>query len=193
MLFNCGHTNRLGRVDDGTSMCDNTPEEIKHKTTIQTKVAPCEWAEIKINALDTPGFSDFTGDILAALKVADAAVIVVCASSGIQAVTERVAKYAHNLKLPRMFYINKIDRENVNFENLYERLLKKYGIAAAPMVIPAGTGENFRGVIDLTKMVMLEFCDNSGKFVEKTIPSEHKEYAQKYHEKLIESIVECVS
>ena len=126
MLFVSKGINRLGRVDDGTSSLDYD-SEIKRKISINLSMAPVEWKDHKINVLDTPGYFDFVGDVTASLRVADGAVIVVCASAGVEVGTEKAWNFTEESNKPRMIFINKMERENANFERVVEQLRSMFG------------------------------------------------------------------
>ena len=115
MIYTSGAVSRLGKVDAGTTTTDFDAEETKRKFTINTALAPVEWKGVKINLLDTPGYFDFIGDVASALRVADAAVVVVSATSGVEVGTEKVWEYADENKLPRLVFVNRMDKENANF------------------------------------------------------------------------------
>ena len=108
MLFNAGAVTRLGRVDDGSATTDFEAEEVKRKVSISAALAPCEWKEYKINIVDTPGYSDFVSEVKGALRAVDAAIVVLCAASGVEVETEKVWKYATDQKLPRIAFVNKM-------------------------------------------------------------------------------------
>ncbi|HOU22999.1 MAG TPA: GTP-binding protein, partial [Anaerolineae bacterium] len=126
MLFNTGAINRLGRVDDGTTVSDYDPEEVRRKISVSTSVVPWEWDSYKVNLLDTPGYADFVGEVKGAIRVADGAVVVVCATSGVEVGTELVWEYADERKLPRLVFVNKMDRENSSLEHTLEQLRAKF-------------------------------------------------------------------
>ncbi|MFH1762304.1 MAG: GTP-binding protein [bacterium] len=167
VLFNCKHTSRMGTIEAGTTVCDTSPDEIKRQTTIRTKVVPCEWKDKKINLLDTPGYADFTGDILTALRVVDTAAIMVCAASGIQVGTEKAFRFAKSMNLPKMIFINKIDRENVDFKSLLDKLTRKFGSSVTPIIIPMGNGPQCRGVIDIIQMKAYSYNSGDPNFKER--------------------------
>jgi len=149
ILFNTGVNNRQGRVDDGSSIMDYEDEEKKRKMTITASLAPVEWNGCKINLLDTPGFSDYIGDVCGALRAVDGAIITVCAASGVEVMTEKVWHMAEELKLPKIVFINKMDRENADFSKCIDQLKTKFGGVFAPVVLPIGSESNFKGVVDL--------------------------------------------
>ncbi|RJX23539.1 MAG: elongation factor G [Dethiobacter sp.] len=191
MLYTSGATNRLGRVDAGNTITDYDPDEIKRQVTISTSVAPLEWKGVKVNLLDTPGFFDFIGEVQGALRVVDSAILVVCAASGVEVGTEKVWSYADNHNLPRLVFINKIDRENANFDAALEQLRKFFGLKVFPLQFPLGQENSFKGVIDLVKMKALVYTDGTGlSMQEEEIPAELLEKAQSLREKLVEAAAE---
>ncbi len=151
MLFTAKATTRLGKVDDGTSILDYDPEEVRRQVSINTALAPVEWNNHKINILDTPGYFDFVGDVIAAGRVADSALVVVCASSGVEVGTEKAWEYADDAELPRMIFVNKMDRENANFDRAVEQLREFFGPKVVPVQIPIGSAQTFSGIVDLVK------------------------------------------
>ena len=151
-LFNSGATTRLGNVDLGTSVLDFEPEETKRKMSISAALAAIEWKKnFKINAIDVPGFPDFVAEMHGALTAADAAVIVVSASAGVEVETEKAWSLAENLKLPRAFFVTKMDREHADFEKVLAQLKDKFGGNVVPVQIPVGKEDSFKGVVDLVK------------------------------------------
>ncbi|MBR1807495.1 MAG: GTP-binding protein, partial [Selenomonadaceae bacterium] len=151
-LFNSGATTRLGNVDLGTSVLDFEPEETKRKMSISTALAAVEWKNFKINALDVPGFPDFVAEMHGALAAADAEVIVVSASAGVEVETEKAWALAESLNLPRAFFVTKMDREHADFEKVLAQLKDKFGNAVVPVQIPVGKEDSFKGVVDLVKV-----------------------------------------
>ncbi|MDI6815510.1 MAG: GTP-binding protein, partial [Dehalococcoidales bacterium] len=115
ILFTSGAITRLGRADDGTTTSDYDPDEVKRKISLNLALLPCPWKGAKINLIDTPGYSDFVGEVRAAIRVSEGAIIVVCAASGVEVGSEQVWTYCEQASLPRLIFINKMDRENANF------------------------------------------------------------------------------
>ncbi len=190
-LFTAGAINRLGRVEDGNTTTDFDPDEIKRVVTIGTALAPLEWEGAKINLLDTPGYFDFVGDVQAALRVVESAVVVVCAVSGVEVGTEKVWGFADEFKLPRAIFINKVNRENADFDRTLEQLRQFFGVKVFPLQFPLGQEESFRGVVDLVKMKALLFQkDGSGAVNEEEIPAEFNDKAAEMREKVIEAAAE---
>lgn len=183
MLFASKATSRLGRVDDGTSIMDYDPEEVRRQISINTSLAPIEWKNHKVNILDTPGYFDFAGDVVAAARVADSALIVVCASSGVEVGTEKAWDYADAEQLPRTVFINKMDRENANFDRVVEQLRDFFGPQVVPVQLPIGSAETFSGIVDLTKM---KAFDKTGKTMD--IPADMQDAVEAARDALMEAV-----
>ena len=192
MLYTSGAITRLGKVDAGNTTTDFDQDEIKRQVTISTALAPLEWKGVKVNLLDTPGFFDFIGEVQGALRVADSAIVAVCAVSGVEVGTEKVWSYADAYNLPRLVFINKIDRENANFDAVLEQLRQFFGVKVFPLQFPLGQENSFKGVIDLVKMKALVYTDNTGLALqEEDIPAELQEKALNLREKLVEAAAEA--
>jgi elongation factor G len=191
ILFDTGATNRLGRVDDGNAPTDYDDEEIERKITISAKLAFCEWNKNKINMLDTPGFGNFIQEARGALRVADAAVVVVDAVSGVMVQTEKTWAYADEFQLPRLVVVNRMDRDTASFERSLESIHQSLGRMCVPIQIPLGQEKGFKGIVDLIQMKAYTFqTDGSGKFTEGDIPADASGRANEYREKLIEAVAE---
>jgi elongation factor G len=191
ILFDTGATNRLGRVDDGNAPTDYDEEEIERKITISAKLAFCEWNKNKINMLDTPGFGNFIQEARGALRVTDAAVVVVDAVSGVMVQTEKSWAYAEEFQLPRLVVVNRMDRDTASFERSLESIQQTLGRLCVPIQIPLGAERGFKGVADLIQMKAYVYqTDGSGKFSESAIPVDLAARAQEYREKLVESVAE---
>ncbi|HOL55256.1 MAG TPA: GTP-binding protein, partial [bacterium] len=149
MLFDAKLVDRLGSVDAGNSNVDSEPEEVKRKTTIMLKVFPIPWKDCKINIIDTPGYSDFIGDVLSGIKVAESAVLLVCASSGVQVNTEILWNILEEQNKPRIIFINRLDREGANFLKVYTELREKLSSKIFPLQIPLGEQMGFSGIINI--------------------------------------------
>lgn len=189
MLYTAGAVSRLGRVDDGTSILDYDQEEIKRKITINTSLAPCEWEGYKINIIDTPGYFDFVGEVKGALRVVDGTVLVLCAASGVEVGTEVMYDYAEEQGLPKVIFINKMDRENANFYKVIDELKEKYGNKVVPIQIPIGAEASFKGIVDILKEKAYIY-DGDKKFVEGNVPEDLLEKVQEYKEFLTEAVAE---
>ncbi len=188
MLFSSGMTDRLGNVQDGTTVTDFEPEEIDRKISITSSLAFCNWNKYRINIIDTPGFINFIEDTKGCLRVVDGAVILVSAISGVKAETERVWKYACEYEIPRIVFINKMDKDTANFERALDEVQKSFETEPIPLQIPIGTGDSFSGIIDL--VTMKAFILSNGKMAEQDIPADLKDEADKYRKKLVEKIAE---
>ncbi len=188
-LYDSGAVTRQGKVDDGSSVADYDPDELKRRMTLHAKVLPVEWKDTKINFIDTPGYADFVGEVKAALRVADAALVVVTAEKGVEVGTELTWKYADERKLPRIVLVNKLDRENTSFENALESLRDQFGLKVVPLQLPIGEQSGFRGVIDLVTQKAYTF-EGGNKVQEVSIPADQKDRISTYREQLIESAVE---
>ncbi len=149
LCFATGNARRRGNVDEGHAHTLTTEEEIAHEISLQVTAAFAEYQGSKINLLDTPGYLDFTGDTVAATRVADAAVIVVSATSGVEVGTEQVWEYCEARGIPRVFFISMMDRENANFDRVYQEIKDLMTSAAVPVEIPIGSADDFRGIINL--------------------------------------------
>ncbi|MFN8008673.1 MAG: elongation factor G [Terriglobia bacterium] len=190
-LFLSGIGNRLGRVDEGTALTDFDPEEIERKISITTAIAFAEWNKTKLNFLDTPGKGVFIQDARNSMRVADAALILVEAVSGVEVQTEKVFKFSEEFRLPVILAVNKLDRENAVFEKAVSSIQQFFGRIAIPIQLAIGTEKNFRGIVDLIEMKAYQYDQTgSGKSREIEIPSEQREEAQKAHEVLVEIVAE---
>jgi elongation factor G len=191
ILFDTGATTRLGRVDDGNTTTDYDDEEIERKITISAKLAFCEWNKTKINMLDTPGFVNFIQEARGALRVADAAVVVVDAVAGVMVQTEKTWAYAEEFGLARMVVVNRIDRDTASFERSLESIHQLLGRMCVPIQIPVGQEKGFKGVVDLVSMkAYLSSGPGTGKFTEAAVPAEVEGRVKEYRDKLVESVAE---
>ena len=191
ILFDTGATNRFGRVEDGNTPTDYDDEEIERKTSISAKLAFCEWNKHKINLLDTPGFGVFVQEARGALRVADAAIVVVDAVAGVMVQTEKTWGYADEFGLPRMVVINRVDRDTASFDRAIESVQELLGRMCVPIQVPIGQEKGFKGVVDLiTNKAAIFAGDGTAKFTEGDIPGDTADRAQQYREKLVEAIAE---
>lgn len=191
MLLCSGAVNRLGKVDQGTTVTDYDEEEIARRISLSSALAYCEWNRLKINLIDTPGYGNFIWDTWACMRVVEGAIVMVCGVAGVEVQTEKVWKFAEEYGLPRMIVINKLDRERSSFERAMESVTKVLGRGAVPLQIPLGEEKDMRGVIDLLKMKAYEYArDESGKFKEIEIPAEAADAAQKKRSELVELVAE---
>ena len=149
LLFNIKAITRIGRVEDGNTFSDYEPEEVKRNSSIQTTLVPCAGDGFKVNFLDTPGYDDFQGEVVAALRVVEGAVILVAAQSGVDVGTERSWKMCDQAGLPRMFLVNKMDRENASFSRCVADIQATFGSHCVPLQVPIGDAQDFKGVVSV--------------------------------------------
>jgi len=185
-LFTAGAIKRLGKVDEGTTTSDYDPDEVKRKISINMAILPCQWQEAKINLIDTPGYADFVGEVKAAIRVSEGAIIVVCAASGVEVGTEQVWAYSQEANLPRLIFINKMDRENADFYKTLEQVQSRFGTKCVPLQLPIGAQHDFQGIVDL--LTMKSYTGSPIKEAE--IPSSLQEQATSFREKLVEAVAE---
>ncbi len=191
LLFNMGVINRIGRVDQGNTVSDYNADEIERQISINTSLLHGVWNDTKINLLDTPGFSDFFGDVVSAMRAADAMMIVVSAASGIEVGTERVRELADKYNMPRFYVINKLDRENVDFDSIYNDLRERFGKKITLLQFPVETGPNFHQIVDVLKNKMISYAtDGSGKMEEAEVPEALKARVEELHNNLVEAVAE---
>lgn len=192
MLFNGKAVSRLGKVDDGSSNLDFEPEEIKRKITLSTAFHHCDWKKHVVNIIDTPGDDNFLTDTKFSLKAADGVIVVIDATSGVKVGTEKVWGFAENEDLPRMIFINRMDRERADFDGVVEQVGNSFEKNATPVMLPIGEEENFRGVVDLIKMKAYVYeRDGSGKVKEEDPPADMADAIKELREKVVENIVEA--
>ena len=182
MLFATGAIDRMGKVSDGNTVCDYDAEEIKRQITISTAVAPVNFGGCKINVLDCPGYFDFVGDALAAIRVSEAGIIFCSAKDGISVGAERSWKYLREANVPAMFYISKIDEEHGDFYNVLSALQEKYGSIVCPVMAPMSDGT---GVIDLVHNVA--YRTSGGKTAKVAVPAEDADKVAELRETLMET------
>jgi elongation factor G len=189
MLYDTNSIDRLGNVEDGTTTTDYEPEEISRKITITSSVAFCNWNGYRINVIDTPGFINFLEDARGCLRAVDGAVIIVSAISGVKAETQKVWKYASEFELPRLIFVNKMDKENANFLRAIGDVEKAFEMDAIPLNYPIGSGEKFIGIVNLINNKAYKFTN--GKAEEIDIPPDILSDIEDYRKKLVEKIAEA--
>ncbi len=171
MLFVTGGNDRFGRVDDATSVLDYDSEEVRRKTTVSTALAPVEWNGHKVNILDTPGYFDFVGEVRSALRVADGALVVIDATGGIEVGTELVWQYTVEYEIPRLLVVNKLDRENTDFQDTLNELGNVFGRRVLPLYLPLGKEAGLKGVVDIIREVAL-ISSPDGKITQERVPED---------------------
>ena len=191
LLFDSKAITRLGRVEEGNTVSDFDPDEVKRRISVSTTVAPIEWRETKINVLDAPGYADFLGEVKSALRVADGAIILIDASAGVEVGTEQAWRLAEERSLPRMLFVNKMDRENADFGRALESARGAFGKALGPIQFPIGSERGFKGMVDLLSERAYTFHDNAdGGFETGPVPDDLREACETYRRQLVEAIAE---
>lgn len=188
MLLTTKVTNRMGKVEDGNTVSDFDKEEIARGFTIGTSIVPIEWNQIKVNFIDTPGYVDFEADMLSAMKVAGGAVIMIDASSGIEVGTEKAWRLTENTKMPKIIFINKMDKDNLNYDKLIEDLKEKFGKRIAPFAIPTTIGPAFKSIINAVDMVGREY--NGKECVDVPVPGGFDDKIAVIRDMLTEAVAE---
>jgi elongation factor G len=192
ILFNAGMIDRLGKVDDGTSTMDFDPEEVKRKITITSSLNHCEWNGYSIHIVDTPGYGNFIADTRSCMRALGGGVLILSAISGVKVQTEEVWEWADEFEIPRIAFVNKMDRERASFLRAIDDMEKMLGVKGVAVQLPMGTEENFTGVIDLVKMKAYRYGkDFSGKFTEEEVPAEYLDEARRLREQMVETVAEA--
>ncbi|MFA5353490.1 MAG: GTP-binding protein, partial [Thermodesulfovibrionales bacterium] len=184
ILFNAGAIERMGSVDAGTTTTDYEPEETSRKITVSSSIAFCDWKGTRVNLIDTPGFINFIEDARGCLRVSDGAVVIVSAISGVKAETEKIWKYACEFEIPRIVFINKMDKETADFTMALSEIERSFDSEPVPLTIPIGEGGGFRGVVDLVSRKA--YIRENGDVKETAIPADMAAKADKYWKKLVE-------
>ncbi len=181
-----GATTRIGKIDDGTTVSDFEEEEIRRKISLSTSVIPVEYKDHKINLLDTPGYTDFIGEVISALRVADGAVVLVDSVAGLEVGTEIAWQYCDTMKIPRFVVINKMERENANFRKALTSIQEFSSTRVIPVQLPWGEKAGFQGVIDL---ITMKAYKGDGKTAVE-IPAEFKAEVDEAYTVLVEAAAE---
>ncbi len=191
LVFTAGMANRLGKVDEGTSVTDYDEEEVQRKVSISAALAYAEWGKAKINFIDTPGYNIFFHETEGAMVAADSALLLIHGVAGLEVQSEKAWKLAEKHRLPRALVINQMDRDRASFERALEAARAEFGRAVVPVMLPLGEEKNFKGVVDLVRMKAYLYDTNtSGKAKETEIPAELRGAADKAHEALVEMVAE---
>ena len=188
MLYTSGAVSRLGRVDDGTAAGDFDPEEVQRKFSINASVLPCEWKNTKINLIDTPGYPDFVGDAIGSMRAVEAALLLVDGTGSIDVGTETGWELATDAGITKLFFVNKLEKENSDFYRTLEALRQRFGTSIAPLQLPIGAEDRFVGVVDLLTHKAYKW--ENGKIAPTEIPADMAEQISKMREALIESVAE---
>jgi elongation factor G len=191
ILFNAGATNRIGSVENGTSVMDFDPVEIKRKLSIHSKVSSVDWNKFLINIVDTPGYSNFLHETKAAVSAVGGAVVIASAITGVKAETQRVWQYADDNDLAKIIFVNKMDKDRADFYRALGDIEQSFGVIPLPLFIPIGKEDDFNGIIDLVKMKAYIYpAEPTAMFSIDEIPAEYASEAEKYRGKLLEAVSE---
>ncbi|MFQ5771921.1 MAG: GTP-binding protein, partial [bacterium] len=191
MLYTAGEINRLGSIEDGSTTSDYNADEIERNISINMSLLHCSWKNCKINILDTPGYSDFIGEVKGTLRVAELGMVVLNAVAGVEVGTESVWKIADEYHKSRLIFINRLDKEHANFNQALATAQERFGNKVLVFQIPLHPGEDFESFIDILKMVLVKYETNgSGKHSTSDIPEDIKAQAEELREKIIEMAAE---
>ncbi len=192
ILFDTKMIDRLGRVDDGTSTMDFEPEEIKRKISITSALDHCEWKEHSLHIVDTPGYGNFIADTRACMRTLDGAMVILSAISGVKAQTEEIWNWSNEFEIPRLAFVNKMDRERASFLRAIDDMEKMLGARGVAIQMPIGSELDFQGVIDLVTMKACFYAkDGSGTFTEGPVPVDCQEEAARLREHMVEIVAEA--
>jgi elongation factor G len=186
MLFASGAIQRLGSVEDGTTTSDYDPLEVERHMGINLSLLPFEWQGVKLNLIDTPGYADFIGEVRSGLRVTEGAIVVICAASGVEVGTEQMWGDAEKANLPRLIFVNKMDRDNADFFSTLKGIQAKLSPRCLPLQLPIGSQSDFQGIVDLVTMKTYTGATSQ----EAEVPSTLREQAEASREKLVEAVVE---
>ncbi|MGL4774324.1 MAG: elongation factor G [Clostridium sp.] len=190
LLYYTKTIDRLGKVEDGTTVSDFDAEEKKRNISLSVSIAPMEWNNTKINVVDIPGYFDFMGESIQGMRAVDVATIVVCGVSGVQVGTEKAWDYCNKIKLPRTFFINKLDRENSSFDKTLAQLKDEFGISVVPIQYPIGSEEGFKGVINVISKRARIHNSKTNSMEEAEIPSDLLEKVDECKQMIMEAVAE---
>ena len=190
LLYYTGTTDRLGKNEDGTTVMDYEVEEKKRGISLSTSIACAESNNTKINIVDMPGYFDFEGEMIQGMKAVDIATIVVCAVSGVEVGTEKAWKYCNKVNIPRAFFINKMDRENADFDKTLEQMKEKFGLSIVPIEYPIGKEENFTGVVNIISQKAFKLDNKTKKMVSIDIPADLIDKVNECRQMIMETVAE---
>ena len=190
LLYYTKTIDRFGKVEEGTTVSDYDAEEKKRRISISASITPFEWENVKINIVDIPGYFDFVGEYIQGMRAVDVAMITVCGVSGIEVGTEKAWAYVNKIKLPRTFFINKIDRENSNFEKVLAQLKEKFGISVVPIQYPIGSEDNLKGVVNVISRRARIFNPKTREMETADIPSDLIDKVDECKQMIMEAVAE---
>jgi elongation factor G len=187
VLFVSGKLNRMGRIQEGSTVCDYDSEEIERQISLRTSMVTTEWDGAHLNLLDSPGYADFASEVKSALRVSDGCLVVVESVTGVDVGTERSWRYAEESGLPRLIFINKMDRPDIDLDQVLQQIKDRFGRQAVPLQHPVNHGEGFSQLLDAVRMKLVTYKD--GKTEESEL-GELESTAQQLHEQLVEAVAE---
>lgn len=190
LLYYTKTTDRLGKIEDGTTISDFDSEEKRRAISISATVTPFEWDDVKVNLVDIPGYFDFVGESIQGMRAVDVATIVVSGVSGIQVGTEKAWSYVNKIKLPRTFFINKLDRENSNFEKVLTQLKEAFGISVVPIQYPIGSESDFKGVVNVISRKARFYNSKTHDMEDGPIPEELIDKIDECKQMIMEAVAE---
>jgi elongation factor G len=191
ILYNAGAVTRIGRVEDGNTLLDYTPDEIERKISISAGIAFAEIGKTKVNIIDTPGYEDFIGDVLCSLPIVEGAVVVMSADNGVEIGTENNWRHLDDYGLPRIACVNKMDKEHADFAKCLADAQKYLGTKVMPLFLPIGQGDSFKGVVDILGKKAFVYGGADGAFTEEDIPAELADEAAEWRQKLMDFAAEA--
>ncbi|HSG29344.1 MAG TPA: GTP-binding protein, partial [Candidatus Krumholzibacterium sp.] len=190
LLFNAGVTNRMGKIEDGNTILDSSPDEIERKISINASLASFEHGKCKINLLDTPGYEDFVGELASCIEVVESAVVVVSADSGIEVGTEKNWRMLEKKRLPRIVCVNRMDKEHADFEKCLSDAQQYLGAKVMPLMFPIGEGESFKGIVDLLRKKAYVYSA-PGKFTVEDVPADMTDRVNEARQSLMDFAAEA--
>ena len=190
LLFYTNNTDRLGKVEEGNTVMDYEQEEKKRGISLSTSVASFEENDTKINIVDMPGYFDFQGEMYQGMRAVDIATIVVCAVSGVEVGTEKAWDYCEKIKLPRAFFINKMDRENADFDKTLEEMKNSFGMSIVPIQYPIGKESSFSGIVDVISKTAVKYNSKTSKVESTDIPDELVDKIEEFKQMIMEAVAE---
>lgn len=190
LLFHSGNSDRLGKVEDGNTIMDFDQEERRRRISLSVSLASIEFKNTKINLVDIPGYFDFYGEVIQGMRAVDVATIVVCGASGVQVGTEKAWDYCDKIKLPRTFFVNKLDRENSSFDKVLGELKEKFGISVVPIQYPIGKEDDFKGVINIISKRARIYNEKTHKVEITDIPKDLLDKVEECKQMIMEAVAE---
>lgn len=191
MLLTSGAVTRIGRIEDGTTVSDYHSDEIDRQISINSTLLSTEFMGSKLNILDTPGYSDFIGDVISSLRVVDSALLVLKSVEGVEVGSELVWKYAEKADVPVVIAVNKMNNEHADFDRVYEEAKTRFGTDLVVAQFPVNKGPNFNQCIDVVRKKLMTFStDGSGKYEESEVPAEYQDRVEAEHQAMLEKVAE---